>query len=161
VPAQQSNCEIHTNQLKAQHPHSNILRSPWWFGGTPPPQPPAAYRDAPSGIVFYVESDGRHLAAIDAKGRLLWVRNPFVEANLCPYRSAHPYISHLDSAAAHSPPTIDANTWITNELYDEMHHGRMVPRPERNARFVYLEFNSSQYGYVNISDGYFYPMGQN
>lgn len=51
-----------------------------------PPDPPFAYFDPNSGITFYVESDGRHLAAIDKNGKVLWVRNPFVDNNLCSYR---------------------------------------------------------------------------
>jgi hypothetical protein len=38
---------------------------------------PKAYKDARTSISFYVESDGRHVAAIDPEGTLLWVRNPF------------------------------------------------------------------------------------
>jgi hypothetical protein len=38
---------------------------------------PMAYRDSRTSISFYVESDGRHIAAINTKGTLLLVRNPF------------------------------------------------------------------------------------
>jgi len=34
------------------------------------------YRDAMTDITFYTESDGDHLSAISANGRLLWTRNP-------------------------------------------------------------------------------------
>jgi hypothetical protein len=164
VPTQQSKCEVSANRYKAQHPHLKMFLPPPWliFGKTlPPPEPPSTYRNAASGITFYVESDGRHLAAIDGHGRLLWVRNPFVDANLCPYRSTHPYILRLGAPASHSPTTIDVNAWIAKELNKEIDHGSKVARPEEHARFIYIEFNSSQFGYVNIAVGYFYWMGQN
>src|SRR5271170_836020 len=100
------------------HPHTDA--SDYWkfglsyFGDTSPPNPPSTYRDPDSGIAFYVESDGRHLAAIDANGKLLWVRNPFLDRNLCPYRSAHPYISWIGPPGGSfgflgaSKPTSDA-----------------------------------------------------
>jgi hypothetical protein len=36
---------------------------------------PMAYREAGSGIVIYVESDRRHVAALDSTGKLLWHRD--------------------------------------------------------------------------------------
>src|SRR6185437_8879935 len=56
------------------------------------PGKPLAYRDKQTGVLLYVESDGRHLAAISPQGELLWVRDPFVDKNLCPYRTARPTI---------------------------------------------------------------------
>jgi len=37
------------------------------------------YEDPRTSITFYVESDGKHVAAIDAQGKLLWVRSPLKE----------------------------------------------------------------------------------
>ena len=59
---------------------------------------PLAFKDPDSLISLYVESDGRHMAAIDPDGKLLWVRNPFEDRHLCPYRSPRPVISHLSAA---------------------------------------------------------------
>ena len=56
---------------------------------------PLTFKDPRTSISFYVESDGRHLAAIDAVGKLLWVRNPFEDAHLCPYRNPRPSISSI------------------------------------------------------------------
>jgi hypothetical protein len=36
---------------------------------------------------FLRESDGRHLTAIASDGKLLWIRNPFEDRHLCPYRT--------------------------------------------------------------------------
>ena len=40
------------------------------------------YRDAATNLMIYVESDGRHVAAINADGKVLWNRDPYVDANL-------------------------------------------------------------------------------
>jgi hypothetical protein len=37
---------------------------------------PGTYRDVDSGIIFYVESDGRHVSAISSEGKILWSREP-------------------------------------------------------------------------------------
>jgi len=56
---------------------------------------PLVYRDGRTSITFYVESDGRHLAAIDGDGKLLWVRNPFEDRHLCSYRTGRPVIGAM------------------------------------------------------------------
>jgi hypothetical protein len=77
----------------------------WW---NPARAKPIAYKDSRTVISFYVESDGRHVAAIDPDGNLLWVRNPFEDQKLCPYRNARPVISSL------------ATTEISSEMADVM-----------------------------------------
>jgi hypothetical protein len=174
LPTQQSKCEIQANKYKALHPHTDPFHFQKFgidfFGGTIPPDPPSAYRDPESGITFYVESDGRHLAAIDANGKLLWVRDPFFDSNMCPYRSAHPYIDWIGppggSFGRHYlgpfKPTPDAkvNTWIVKEIDNEIMRGRKAEHQKSDDRFIGLSFNSSQFGYVNIRTGDFYDMGQ-
>jgi hypothetical protein len=59
---------------------------------------PMAFKDPHTRISLYVESDGRHIAAIDPDGKLLWVRNPFEDRHLCPYRSPRPVIGRLEAA---------------------------------------------------------------
>jgi hypothetical protein len=58
---------------------------------------PLTFNDPRTSISFYVESDGRHLAAIDAVGKLLWVRNPFEDAHLCPRGNPRPSISSIST----------------------------------------------------------------
>ena len=43
------------------------------------PARPLAYKDPRTSITLYVESDGRHIAALDKRGHLLWVRCPYEE----------------------------------------------------------------------------------
>jgi hypothetical protein len=159
-----ANCESAANLYKARHPHTDMFESMkagfFPFGEASPPKPPQTYRDPESGIVFYVESDGRHLAAIDGNGKLLWVRNPFVDNNMCPYRSAHPYISKIGPAA--TPQFSDEA--IVKELNGQ--RSRTAPAYRRKelrpgSRFINIDFNSSQFGYVNVETGDFYDQGQN
>ena len=53
---------------------------------------PLVFHDAVTGNYFYVESDGRHVTAFTPDGKLLWHRNPFVDAHLEPYRYSKPTI---------------------------------------------------------------------
>lgn len=41
----------------------------------PPKEKPLTYRAEKSGILFYVESDRQHMAAIDKDGKVLWHKN--------------------------------------------------------------------------------------
>jgi outer membrane protein assembly factor BamB len=58
---------------------------------------PKAYRDPSSGIVLYLESDGRHMAAISREGKLLWHRDLFKDAHLPYYRFNNPQVVYLGS----------------------------------------------------------------
>ena len=53
---------------------------------------PLTFIDPKSRVLYYVESDGRHVSAIAPDGKLLWHRNPFVDAKLQPYRFTKPVI---------------------------------------------------------------------
>jgi hypothetical protein len=95
------------------------------------------YKDPNSGIIFYVESDARHVSAISQTGKLLWTRDPFNDAHLVLYRTKHPQIAQIGPG----PKAV----WVKGN-----------PR-----EFVYLEFNSSQFGLLRIRDGEFFFGGQN
>jgi hypothetical protein len=176
TPLQQSECEVASNAAMLAHPHIDMFElmnryHSFYFGPASAPVALPTYLDAQSGITFYAESDGRHLVALDPNGKVLWVRNPFVDSNMCPYRSAHPYISWIGPPGGGfgwhylEPfvPTPDekANASIVKELNDEITRGRKAPRPSDNARFIGLAFNSSNFGYMNIENGDYYDMGQN
>jgi hypothetical protein len=93
------------------------------------------YRDKESGIIFYVESDGRHVAAIDRDGKLLWNRDPFVEAKLKPYRFDRPVIVSIGAPLP----------WMTKD---------------RTGQFVLINFNSTQAGILSVQKGDFIFLGQ-
>src|ERR1035437_4087337 len=53
------------------------------------------YKDPNSGTLLYVETDGRHLAAISPDGKLLWARDPFKDAHLPYYKIRNPQVYYL------------------------------------------------------------------
>ncbi len=114
----------------------------WW---NPATAKPMAYKDSRTFISFYVESDGRHVAAMDPDGKLLWVRNPFEDQNLCPYRNARPVIRVL------------ATTEISSEMAGVIQSRGMNPR----HTFLEIKFDSSQFGVIDESTGNFLFEGQN
>jgi hypothetical protein len=105
---------------------------------------PRAFKDPRTAISFYVESDGRHLAAIGPDGKILWVRNPFEDRHLCPYRSPRPVIVHMEvaEAAQHSNVIKLRGGDTTHEILS-------------------LQFDSSQFGVIDEITGDFFPEGQN
>jgi len=114
----------------------------WW---NPAAARPWAYKDSRTSISFYVESDGRHVAALNPDGNLLWVRNPFEDQNLCPYRNARPVISSL------------AMTEMSSGITDARQQRGVNPR----HKFLEVKFDSSQFGVLDESTGDFFFGGQN
>jgi hypothetical protein len=91
------------------------------------------FKDGKTGITFYVESDRRHVSAVDRSGRLLWRRDPFVEGKLQPYRIERPVIASI---------------------------GR-IPVERRKGRYLAIGFDSSQGGIMDFKRGDFTFLGQN
>ena len=98
---------------------------------------PATYTDPISRTLFYVESDGRHVAAISKDGKLLWNRDPFADAHAPFYRTDKPQIVFI-GPASNSDPVIRG----------------------KHERFVAITFNNSEFGVLKISDGDFVLEGQ-
>jgi hypothetical protein len=98
---------------------------------------PQCFTDIPSRIKVCVEGDGRHLKATDNKGNVLWRRDPFVDAKLNLYRTSEaPTINVIRAGNPRAPP------------------GHSGPR-------VWIMFESSQFGEVDLATGEFTPEGQN
>jgi len=57
---------------------------------------PITFFDAATRTTIYVESDGRHIAAIDSMGQVRWLRDPFAEKHLCAYRVSRPVIVSIE-----------------------------------------------------------------
>jgi hypothetical protein len=107
---------------------------------------PRTYKDPRSSISFYVESDGRHLAAIDSDGKLLWVRNPFEETPaFCPYRTPRPVIVKIEPFELPEPLT----GYLKRRIPDVTH------------KFLIITFDSSQFGFLDTETGDFIEGGQN
>jgi hypothetical protein len=104
------------------------------------------YRDPRTSILFYVESDGRHLGAIDLNGRLLWVRNPYEDKPaFCQYRTPRPIIGFI------GPAELSANmAGILTSWGGQPDH-----------TFLEIKFDSSQFGILDETTGDFFPEGQN
>ena len=113
---------------------------------------PLTFKDQRTQITFYVESDGRHLAAIDTTRGLLWVRNPFEEARLCPYRHVRPVISRIEVADI-------SRRYLENLAGTEA--AIMLKNFSSNSQYIRIHFDSSQFGIVEVSSGLFALEGQN
>lgn len=98
---------------------------------------PQVYKDPTSGTLLYVETDGRHVAAISGDGKLLWNRDPFKDAHLTFYRTKKPQIAYIGPAAKSS--------------------FRAGQEPDK---FVAIVFNNSQFGTMRVSNGEFLFGGQ-
>jgi hypothetical protein len=98
---------------------------------------PQVYKDTVTGALLYVESDGRHVAAISRDGKLLWSRDPFKDAHLEFYRTEKPQIVYIGPARKSD-----------------------LPPGEKRERLVGIVFNNSQSGVMKISNGEFYFLGQ-
>jgi hypothetical protein len=97
---------------------------------------PQVYKDAGSGTLFYVESDGRHVAAISDKGQLLWIKDPFTDGRLSFYRTRTPQIVSIGPASDSA-----------------------LGKGE-DGKFIAISFNSSQFGLLRIANGDFRFLGQ-
>jgi hypothetical protein len=101
---------------------------------------PLVYKSAKSGVLFYVESDGRHVSAIDPGGKILWCRNPFADAGLKPYRVAKPLIVEIGSPL----------DWMVKDMASGGKKGELI----------LINFNSSQFGVLDAGSGDFTFLGQ-
>jgi hypothetical protein len=88
-------------------------------------------------LVVYAETDGKHLSAIDFEGRVLWTRSPFADAHLEPYRVAEPRIVQIYAPLP----------W-------------MLKAAKAKSGFAALQFESTQFGVVDLKTGTFLFLGQ-
>ena len=99
---------------------------------------PQCVTDVPTEIKVCVERDGHHLRATAPTGKLLWRRDPFVDAKLPLYRTPQ-------------PPTINV-----------IRAGNFIQPPRgQPGRTVWIMFESSQFGEVDLKSGDFLVEGEN
>ncbi len=125
--------------------YKDLASTPDYVDWDPGKAKPVAFKDPRTQVTLYVESDGRHLAAIDEGGQLLWIRDPFQDAGLCPYRTPRPVIYKLELAQFE-----EYQLGYVKALGFDMSHVA-----------VSLYFDSSQFGLIDEKTGDFYYMGQN
>lgn len=118
---------------------------------------PLTYRDPDTGISFHVAGDGRHLSAVGGDGKLLWTKNPFDDAHLCPYRHVRPIIVVIGAANALGP--YEQSTGKPPSV--KQANAMIVHWTKRKSRFIKIYFDSSQFGAVDIANGEFFYEGQN
>ena len=119
-----------------------ITDAPIVVAGMPSFKGPQTYKDPVSETTFHVESDGRHITAIDADGKILWRRDPFVDRKLEPYRSAKPVIVYIGRET--DQRTID----------------NLTKKGLGNGSYLKITFDSTQFGAVDIKTGDFFWGGQ-
>jgi hypothetical protein len=108
---------------------------------------PQAYRDADSGIVFYVESDGRHVAAISSDAKVLWNKDPIADAQLKP--------NHAEFYRVNNPRIIS----IGKATEPQQQYAQRMTEGGR-GKFVAIAYENSQFGVVDIKTGDFIFCGQ-
>jgi hypothetical protein len=128
---------------------NSVSGSNWTLKINYPPPPialPHTFRDVDSGIIFYVESDGRHVTAISPDGTILWSRDPFADSHLEHYRTDTPRIVLIDEVDKSDEP----HQWIVKAMAQK-----------GISKFVCITFNSSQSGCLDFKTGDFTFLGQN
>jgi hypothetical protein len=101
---------------------------------------PKVLVDPRTKISYFLDSDGRHISAIDPAAKLLWRADPFVDSKLESYRNSHPIILDFQF--------VDDSWWKIHSYLG------------RADGFLYIAFNSSQFGVVRKSNGRFIFFGQ-
>lgn len=120
---------------------NSVSGSNWTLKINPPPTPiplPHIYKEAASGILFYVESDGRHVTAINPDGKILWSSDPFADAHLEFYRTKTPRIVYIGKVSQRAE-----SYWVA-----------------KGKRVIGITFNSSQFGEIDMKTGEFMSGGR-
>ena len=126
--------------------HNATSGSNWVVNAYLPDFPPLVCADTGSGIIYYVESDRRHITAIKPDGTILWHRDPFDDAHMEYYRTDDPRIVSI--AVVKRKPSED---W----KYEEEVLGK-----KGVSTIITIRYNSSQAGFMDITTGDFHMTGQ-
>jgi hypothetical protein len=97
--------------------------------------------DPQTKVIFYLESDGRHISAISPKGKLLWLVDPFADAKLYSYgANFRPLILYFGFAAK-PPNNVGKAPWLASD-------------------YLEIAYNTSAFGKLIKSDGVFFFGGE-
>jgi hypothetical protein len=101
-------------------------------------------KDQDSGTIFYFESDGQHVTALDKDGAVLWHKNPVEEGGLkgssVDGKTAWPTI------CAAGPPL----GWMVKTMQDRGKHGE----------YLGISFNTREFGLLDKLTGEYTHMGR-
>ncbi len=108
-------------------------------GDSPPSVQPMALKVEATGLTFYFESDGQHVAAIDSNGNVLWHRNPVPERGIKGFsedgKSSLPII-----IAAGRPLA-----WMLRVMAEHGKHGDYLAIGFTNKEFGLLDQHTGEY----------------
>lgn len=125
---------------------NSVSGSNWTLKINYPPPPialPYTYKDADTGIIFYVESDGHHVAALDKNGTILWFKQPALDGNLPPYSATRPQPN----------PLIVWFGALTENQSERL-------KKTGSGKFIGISFSSRQFGVLDVKNGDFTFQGQ-
>ena len=109
------------------HCHNNTSGSNWVEYADLPISLPHTYKDEKSGMIFFVEVDGRHITAISPEGKILWRKDP--HADLEDYRTDNPCIIFIGWNGDKWPLFIKYNSsqcgWIDEKTGDFTFTGQL------------------------------------
>lgn len=105
-------------------------------------KPELVFRDNKTQITIRVQSDRRHVSAMDARGNLLWRRDPFSDSGTDPYRFAVPRITYVGPLTGGWQRVCDSATKRTN------------------GDCALIGYDSTQSGLLNLRTGDLYILMQ-
>jgi hypothetical protein len=104
---------------------------------------PLAYKDAGTGILIYVESDRRHVAAIDSTGKILWHRDIVTE----------------EAEKTKNPRVVKTEPLISGLYVPLAWHSRAMAANSKLGPLVAIGFYNGSGGVIDQRTGEFADMG--
>ncbi|HEY1381358.1 MAG TPA: hypothetical protein VGF55_31445 [Gemmataceae bacterium] len=105
---------------------------------------PISYKDAESGIIVYVETDRRHVAAIDPAGRVLWQRDLIVDG---------PVTFGPHAPSGKKPSVISLRKPTERDVTS-------MKRSGKSGDCVGVSFNNREWGLIDIRSGDYQSLGR-
>lgn len=106
---------------------------------------PMALKDKETGVLFYFETDGQHVSAIDADGKILWHKNPIVQAKLI----GQPGLLH-----GPKPLICTASLEIPASMLKRMQDKGI------KGKFLLIGVSTKHFGLLDQKNGSFYLLGR-
>ena len=104
---------------------------------------PITLKDDSSGTLFYFESDGQNVAALDKEGNVLWQKNPADEAALKGWKKGDKIVRPVIIFAG---PPLD---WML----------RVMKQRGENGEYISIGFSTKEFGLLDKQTGKYTSMG--